>query len=81
MKDKDLLLRLLRKKNKNIYHIVLVKKRAFAMSNLDSIGKISKVGDNYGMVYLNLKKLTKYLYKGIAISESFGKVLGIEKNK
>ena len=56
MKDKDLLLRLLRKKNKNIYHIVVVKKRAHAMSNLDSIGKISKTEENIGLVYLNLKK-------------------------
>ncbi len=78
MKDKELLLRLLRKKNKNIYHIVVVKKRAHPMSNLDSIGKISKNADNYGLVYLNIRKLTKYLYKGISISESFGKILGIK---
>ena len=75
--NNNLLIRLLRKKNKNIYHIVVVGKRAHPMSNLDSIGKISKTAENYAIVYLNLKKLTQYLYKGVAISESFGKILGI----
>lgn len=77
MSNKKLLLRLLKKKNKNIYHIVVVKKRAHPMSNQDSIGKISKTFDNYALVYINIKKLTKYLYEGIAISAAFGKILGI----
>jgi len=47
------------------------------MSNQDSIGKISKTFDNYALVYINIKKLTKYLYEGIAISAAFGKILGI----
>ena len=41
------------------------------MSNLDSIGKISKIEDNYGFVKLNIKKLTKYLYEGVSIKETF----------
>ena len=51
------------KKNKNTYHIVIRKERVHPLSNLDLIGKISKIKDNYGLVKLNDYKENQIINK------------------
>lgn len=76
---KKLYIRLQKEKNnKNTYHIIVTVKSS-AKARQDSLGKVSKLGGNYTVVKLNIKKLKTYLYKGITISTSFGKILGIKE--
>ena len=48
---------------------------------MDSLGKISISNNIYIIVSLNMKKLNLYLIKGIKLSESFLKILVLQKNK
>jgi hypothetical protein len=81
-KNKDLVIRLLkgslkrRDRSKNIYYIVVAKRRSKQTSRLDKLGTVA-YRECYSFLKIDIKKLTKYLVdKNVKIAKNVWKVLG-----